>query len=41
MSEKPEASEIARLILARAEKATNKSLRGLYLRQHLALAKGS
>jgi|GEM_PF-2535696 len=28
------------LISARADKATNKSLRGLYLRQHMNLAKG-
>ena len=31
---------IDRLISARADKATNKSLRGLYLRQHMSLAKG-
>ena len=28
------------LISARADKATNKSLRSLYLRQHMSLAKG-
>ena len=31
---------IDRLISARAGKATNKSLRGLYLRQHMNLARG-
>ena len=31
---------IDRLISARADKATNKSLRGLYLRQHMRLVRG-
>ena len=31
---------IDRLISARADRATNKSLRGLYLRQHMRLVRG-